>query len=75
MSEHAGTASLTQRTGLDQEKQTMSYHQTEHRQHDGPSQKTALPRWRNKGKEKSTIALACTWIVDHQIGAQEEQRL
>jgi hypothetical protein len=32
-----------------------------------PSQKTAMPRWRRKGKEKSTIAHACTWVVDHQI--------
>ena len=38
------------------------------RQHnDSPSQKTAMPRWRSRGKEKSSIALACTWIVNHQI--------
>lgn len=41
----------------------------QHRAHNAsPSQKTAMPRWRVKGKEKSTIALACTWVVDHQIG-------
>jgi hypothetical protein len=40
----------------------------EHRPHNAsPSQKTAMPRWRGKGKEKSTIAHACTWVVDHQI--------
>ena len=32
-----------------------------------PSQKTAFPRWRHKGREKSSIILACTWVVDHQI--------
>ena len=36
-----------------------------------PSQKTAMPRWRGKGKEKSPIAHMCTWIVDHQIGAHQ----
>lgn len=34
---------------------------------DSPSQKTAMPRWRTRGHEKSSIALACGWIVDHQI--------
>lgn len=52
----------------DQEKQTMMTAPTEPRQHEGPSQKTALPRWKNRGKEESSVALACTWIVDHQIG-------
>ena len=33
-----------------------------------PSQKTAIPRWRFRGKEKSSIQLLCTWIVEHQIG-------
>lgn len=35
---------------------------------DAPSQKTAVPRWRFKGKETSSIDLACTWVVEHQIG-------
>ena len=26
-----------------------------------------MPRWRARGKEKSSVALACTWVVDHQI--------
>ncbi|RMZ80499.1 hypothetical protein DV737_g2946, partial [Chaetothyriales sp. CBS 132003] len=39
----------------------------EARQHDAPSQKTAFPRWPQQGTEKSSIALACTWIVLHQI--------
>ncbi|KAJ9604034.1 Sphingosine N-acyltransferase lag1 [Cladophialophora chaetospira] len=54
----------------DQEKMAQSSHTIPvHRQHkDSPSQKTAWPRWERKGKEKSTIARVCTWIVDHQIG-------
>src|SRR5436305_9693176 len=54
---------------MDQEKLAMSSVVAgEHRPHNAsPSQKTAMPRWRGKGKEKSTIARACTWIVDHQI--------
>ncbi|ETI23757.1 hypothetical protein G647_05563 [Cladophialophora carrionii CBS 160.54] len=38
------------------------------RQHnESPSQKTAWPRWERKGKERSTIARMCTWVVEHQI--------
>ena len=60
-------SSLRGRTILDQEKHEILL--SEHRQHNvSPSQKTAMPRWRSKGKEKSSIALMCTWIVDHQIG-------
>jgi len=56
--------------GHDQEKLEMAT-TVEHRPHRGsPSQKTALPRWRIKGKEKSSVALACTWVVDHQIGRE-----
>ncbi|KIW76218.1 hypothetical protein Z517_10964 [Fonsecaea pedrosoi CBS 271.37] len=53
----------------DQEKLEQISHLTmEHHQHSqSPSQKTAWPRWERKGKEKSTIACACTWVVDHQI--------
>lgn len=55
-------------TRFDQEKLRIQAH-LEQRQHsDSPSQKTAMPRWRPKGKEKSSIALACMWIVEHQIG-------
>ena len=43
--------------------------QEHHRSNTSPSQKTAMPRWRGKGREKSTVELACTWIVDHQISA------
>ncbi|EHY59147.1 Sphingosine N-acyltransferase lag1 [Exophiala dermatitidis] len=32
-----------------------------------PSQKTAWPRWHERGKQKSSVALACAWVVDHQI--------
>lgn len=54
---------------MDQEKSAIASGMAmEHRSHNtSPSQKTAIPRWRAKGKEKSTIALACTWVVDHQI--------
>ncbi len=72
MSAEAGSTSLRRRSGLDQEKQTLPPH-AEHRQHEGPSQKTALPRWRNRGKEKSSIALVCTWVVDHQISEYPDQ--
>ena len=51
---------------MDQEKQAVRSLEPEHRHNDAPSQKTAIPRWR-RGKEKSTIALVCTWIVDRQI--------
>lgn len=59
---------------MDQEKLvTGSVMAIEHRQHNvSPSQKTAMPRWRGKGKEKSTIAHACTWVVDHQISTFTE---
>jgi hypothetical protein len=60
-------SSMRGRTIPDQEKHEILLH--EHRQHnESPSQKTMIPRWRSKGKEKSSIALLCTWIVDHQIG-------
>lgn len=50
-----------------------------HREHwhskESPSQKTFMPRWHAKGKEKSSVALACTWIVDHQISMHSASRL
>ncbi|KIV91354.1 hypothetical protein PV10_05900 [Exophiala mesophila] len=54
---------------IDQEKvQQPPVQMVEHRQHaQSPSQKTVLPRWHKKGKERSTIALICSWMVDHQI--------
>lgn len=54
----------------DQEKLNRTAHvSTEHRQHNvSPSQKRTFLRWPQKGKEKSSVALACTWVVDHQIG-------
>lgn len=58
------------RTGLrDQEKlETITHPTIEPRQHnESPSQKASWPRWERKGKEKSSIARLCTWIVDHQI--------
>lgn len=51
----------------DQEKQQMSQLVKEHRTHDGPLQKIAFPRWRLRGKKRSTLALMCAWVVDHQI--------
>lgn len=66
-------------SGPDQEKlEQITQSTVDRRQHnDTPSQKTAWPRWESKGKEKSSIALACTWVVEHQIskyGALVEQR-
>lgn len=60
----------------DQEKLDRIAHlSAEHRQHNvSPSQKRALLRWQQKGKEKSSIALACTWVVDHQIGKNPGHR-
>src|SRR5271168_1224159 len=59
---------------MDQEKLvTDNVMDQKHRPHNAsPSQKTAMPRWRGKGKEKSTIAHACTWVVDHQISTFAE---
>ena len=60
---------VTAPPNMDQEKLvTGNVMAIEHRPHNAsPSQKTAMPRWRGKGKEKSIIAHACTWVVDHQI--------
>ena len=61
--------SSRERDMTDQEKLSPIASTQEHRQHNAsPSQKTAMPRWRSKGKEKSTMQLACTWVVEHQIG-------
>ncbi|RMZ91221.1 hypothetical protein DV736_g1516, partial [Chaetothyriales sp. CBS 134916] len=60
-------AALQPRRASDQEQQQYLAHIPEARQHDAPSQKTAFPRWRQQGTERSSIALACTWIVLHQI--------
>ncbi|KAI1623124.1 acyl-CoA-dependent ceramide synthase [Exophiala viscosa] len=55
--------------GLDQEKlETITDLTLERRSHNAaPSQKTAWPRWVRRGREKSSIALACAWVVEHQI--------
>ena len=53
---------------MDQEKYQPGPSHIEHKQHNAsPFQKTAMPRWRVRSKEKGTVVLACTWIVDHQI--------
>ncbi|KEF60460.1 uncharacterized protein A1O9_02021 [Exophiala aquamarina CBS 119918] len=63
LQKHFNMASLR-----DQEKlERVAHPQTDHRQHNVSPQKRALLRWQQKGKEKSSIALACTWVVDHQI--------
>ncbi|KAJ9494760.1 Sphingosine N-acyltransferase lag1 [Exophiala xenobiotica] len=55
--------------GADQEKLEKITEQTlDRRSHnETPSQKTAWPRWHRKGKQRSTTAVACSWVVDHQI--------
>lgn len=53
----------------DQEKLQRVPKSPERRPHyDAPSQKTAMPRWPRRGKEKNSVALTCSWIVEHQIG-------
>jgi len=58
--------------GLDQEKlETITDLTLERRSNNvAPSQKTAWPRWARRGREKSTIALACAWVVEHQISKE-----
>ena len=55
---------------VDQEKTAQLHHNTPalHQHNESPSQKATWPRWDRKGKERSTIARMCTWVVDHQIG-------
>ena len=61
---------------IDQEKLAHGALAHDHRTHNvSPSQKTAMPRWRNKGKERSSLELACTWVVDHQIGIYSFSKL
>ncbi|EXJ81157.1 hypothetical protein A1O3_07447 [Capronia epimyces CBS 606.96] len=61
---------MDHRSLADQEKlERISQPASNRRPHnDAPSQKTAWPRWHKRGKEKSSLALAGTWAVDHQIG-------
>lgn len=63
-----GEKATREYNGIDQEKLQSSPAVIERRQHnDMPFQKMAMPRWNAKGKEKSSLQLACTWVVDHQI--------
>ncbi|KAL6243231.1 Sphingosine N-acyltransferase lag1 [Rhinocladiella similis] len=61
---------MTRVQGPDREKlEEIRRKSPERRSHnEAPSQKMAWPRWERKGKEKSSVALACSWVVDHQIG-------